>query len=202
MLDTIADSLYNEHMTGDLSSLPKVVLAWRVHLLRQRPERARRLVLVLVVGGACVWLMFRAWLPVLAALGLLLGSASEYLFPISYALTDEAVYAYGPLSRATLAWRDARRCLADPSTLTLTPLAIPSRLDAFRGVTLRFASPGHPGDRESVLREIARLAPHLKTGRSEDEKTEENAAVSERQNSEEPTSNTGGIHDPKARSQN
>jgi hypothetical protein len=41
----------------------------------------------------------------------------------------------------------------------LTPLATPSRLDAFRGVLLRYAPNGAPGDRASVMAVIARRVP-------------------------------------------
>jgi len=139
------------------------LLAWRVHLLRREPGRLPTLLAVLFLAIVCVWLMFGQILPVLAAILLLLGATSEFLFPIAYRLTEEGVSADSPAARLTLRWSEARRCLRHPFGVTLTPLAAPSRLDAFRGVTLRFAPDGEPGDRASVLDAIARCAPSLLT---------------------------------------
>jgi hypothetical protein len=135
------------------------ILAWQVHLLRRDPRRFPALLCVLFIAAACVWLMFHAVPPVLAALLLLVGATGEYLFPVRYRLTEEGVFAQGPASRMVLRWEEARRCLPGPGQITLTPLPHPSRLDAFRGVTLRFAPDGAPGDRASVLETVARCAP-------------------------------------------
>lgn len=143
------------------SAAPVPVLAWRVHLLRRDPSRLPALLLVLFLGAACVWLLFGRPLPVVAALILLLGASSEYLFPISYRITTEGVYADAPASRMALRWKEARRCFSVPAGLVVTPLAAPSRLDAFRGVLLRFAPDGSPGDRASVQSALARCAPAL-----------------------------------------
>ena len=136
-------------------------LVWRVHLLRRDPTRLPVLLLLLFIAAACVWLMFVSLLPVLAAVGLLLGAASEYLFPISYCLNGEGITANGPASRLVLRWKEARRCQEGRGTLLLTALPTPSRLDAFRGVLVRFAPDGEPGDRESVLAAVATYAPTL-----------------------------------------
>lgn len=136
-------------------------LTWRVHLLRRYPQRLTGLLLILLIAALCVWLLFHNILPVLAALLLLIGTASDYLFPLSYRITAEGVYADGLTSRLVLRWKEARRGLLDNRSVTLTPLAAPSRLDEFRGVMLRFAPDGEPGDRASVLAAIAHYAPAL-----------------------------------------
>ncbi|HLV78774.1 MAG TPA: hypothetical protein VKT32_00795 [Chthonomonadaceae bacterium] len=110
---------------------------------------------------ACVWMMFGALLPVLAAVLLLLGAAGEYLFPISYQITAEGVFANTFAGRNALPWKEARRCWRERGGLVVSPLAKPSRLDAFRGVQVRFASDGEPGDSASVLEVIRRCAPDL-----------------------------------------
>ncbi len=137
------------------------VLAWRVHLLRRYPRRLPGLLCVFGIAAICVWLMFGQILPVLAALLLLTGATGEFLFPISYRITSEGVYADSLTSRLTLRWKETRRCLRHPFGITLSPLPAPSRLDAFRGVTLRYAPEGEPGDRESVQAALARYAPDL-----------------------------------------
>ncbi len=47
------------------------------------------------------------------------------------------------------------------NALLLTSLPVPSRLDAFRGVLLRFAPEGQPGDYASVCAIVSHYAPHV-----------------------------------------
>lgn len=136
-------------------------LHWRIHLLRQKPDRLPALLMVLAIGATCVWLMFGALLPVLAAVALLTGSVSDYLFPISYRLTNQEVALESLTARIALPWKEVRRCRLHTHAILLTSLAAPSRLDAFRGIFLRFAPDGQPGDRQSVLTALTTFAPHL-----------------------------------------
>ncbi|HZO90708.1 MAG TPA: hypothetical protein VFB38_20435 [Chthonomonadaceae bacterium] len=138
-----------------------IMLTWRVHLLRREPHKLPGLLAVLIIAVVCVWLMFGQALTALVAALLLLGASSDFLLPITYRITEEGVFADGLTSRLALRWKETRRCLREPLGVTLSPLSKPSRLDAFRGVTLRFAPEGEPGDRESVLAAIARFAPSL-----------------------------------------
>jgi hypothetical protein len=110
---------------------------------------------------SCVWMMFGTPLPALAAVLLLLGAAGEYLFPIAYQITEEGIFANTLAGRNGLPWKEARRCWRERGGLVITPLAKPSRLDAFRGVLVRFAPDGEPGDRASVLEAIRHCAPGL-----------------------------------------
>lgn len=136
-------------------------LTWTVHLVRRAPERVPVLAMVVALGAACVWMLFQQILPVLAAILLLLGSCSDFLFPIRYRLNAEGLWADGLTSRLHMTWKEARRCVLEPRAITVTPLPTPSRLDAFRGVTLRFAPLGEPGDRASVLDALRRYLPTL-----------------------------------------
>lgn len=137
------------------------LLAWRVHLLRRYPNRIPVLALTLLIALLGVYMMFGNPLLALVAVLLLIGATSEFIFPIAYRLTEEGIEADTLTARMKLPWKDARRCLCDRRSVTLSPLAQASRLDGFRGVTLRFAPNGEPGDRDSVLAIIARCAPAL-----------------------------------------
>jgi hypothetical protein len=151
--------LYNNSTVA--TETGETLLTWRVHLARRHPERLPALVAVLVIGGACVWLMFARPLPVLAALLLLLGSAADYLTPTTYRITTRGIEARSPVTHLMLTWAEARRCLPDHAGMIVTSLSIPSRLDRFRGVLMRYAPSGEPGDRASVEAAIARCAPQL-----------------------------------------
>ncbi len=137
------------------------LLAWRVHLLRRYPNRLLVLLLTLLIALLGVYLMFGNLLLACVAVLLLLGATSDFLFPLSYRLTATGIEADSLTGRMKLSWQDARRVLSNRESVLLSPLASPSRLDAFRGVTLRFAPDGEPGDRASVLAMIARCAPAL-----------------------------------------
>ncbi len=108
-----------------------------------------------------VLFVFRSSWLALATIVLLTGSTSEYLFPISYRMTAEGVFANVLLNRLALKWSEIRRCAADSEGVLLTPLEFPSRRDGFRGVFLRFADEGQTGNRAEVMAQIAHYVPHL-----------------------------------------
>ena len=147
--------------SGEGGSATGESLCWKVHLLRSQPARLPGIIAVGGVGAVCVWLMFGAWLPAVAALLLLAGSVSEYLLPITYRLTPQGITQESLTSRLVLSWKDARRCRLGKRGILILSLAAPSRLDAFRGVLLRFAPDHQPGDRSSVLALLAVYAPRL-----------------------------------------
>jgi hypothetical protein len=117
--------------------------------------------IVVLAAGLLVTILFHSPLPGLAAVLLLVGSVKEFLFPIQYRITPKGVEARSIGSRMELAWKDVRRCLPETRQITLTPLSAASRLDVFRGVTLRFAPDGEPGDRQAVLEAIRICIPEL-----------------------------------------
>lgn len=158
---TMSQTTQTAPSTANTLSEAAPVLAWSVHLVRRAPHRLPGLVMALFLGAGCVWMMFQQILPVLAAVILLLGSCADFLFPIRYRLNAEGLWADGLTSRLHLGWKEARRCVLEPRAVTVTPLPAPSRLDAFRGVTLRFAPSGEPGDRASVLEALRSYVPTL-----------------------------------------
>ncbi|MCS6776171.1 MAG: hypothetical protein RMJ43_01340 [Chloroherpetonaceae bacterium] len=138
-----------------------MALEWRVHLLRRDPTRLPLVGATLLLGFVAVYLMFQNLLPAVVAVLLLVASISEYLFPIHYRITAEGIQADALTSRMRLSWQQARRLIPERQSLLVSPLLAPSRLDAFRGVLLRFAPDGQPGDRASVVDAIGRFAPGL-----------------------------------------
>lgn len=148
--------------TAPASAAPvETLLSWRIHLLRRDSSRLPVLGIVFLFAFITIWLMFHSPLPAVAAVLLLLGATSEYLFPVRYRITTEGVYADALTSRHALRWKEVKRAVPDPMGIILTPLASPSRLDAFRGVLLRFAPDGEPGERAAVLAALAQCKPEL-----------------------------------------
>ena len=136
-------------------------LSWTVHLMRRNVAALPALIAAIGGGGLLVTLVFHSALPGIAAILLLTGSVREYLFPVRYRVTERVVEVRCPGSRLELAWEDVRRLIIEDHQVTLSPLAAPSRLDAFRGVTLRFGIKGAPGDRESVMEACRKFALNL-----------------------------------------
>lgn len=136
-------------------------LEWRVHLLQRDPARLPLVGAMLLLGFVAVYLMFQSFLSAMVAVLLLVASISEYLFPVRYRITAEGVQADALTSRMRLSWQQARRLVPERQSLLVSPLPAPSRLDAFRGVLLRFAPEGQPGDCASVVEAIKRFAPCL-----------------------------------------
>jgi hypothetical protein len=151
-----------------------VCLTWQVHLARRDPGRLPMLLLILGCAGVCVWFLFRAFPPALAAVLLLVGATRDYLFPVTYRIDAEGVFADAPASRLVLTWKETRRAVLERNHLILTPLERPSRLDAFRGILLRFAPDGEPGDRASVLAAVRHYAPNLTPNPSPTRRGEQN----------------------------
>ncbi|UCH33738.1 MAG: hypothetical protein JSV65_14370, partial [Armatimonadota bacterium] len=77
------------------------------------------------------------WLHPLAAAvtGLLVFAAvAEFLLPITYRIDAEGVSFRNFLSLRHLKWADVKRCYRDAHGVKLSPLARPSRLEAYRGI--------------------------------------------------------------------
>ncbi len=100
-------------------------------------------------------MMFRNIIPVLASVLLLVSATCDFLFPMTFELTEEGVCSNGLLRRDYIAWKEVLRVLPLPDGVLLSPLPTPSRLDAFRDVTLRFAIEEEEGDRKSAEEAIS-----------------------------------------------
>lgn len=139
-----------------------VLLTWNVHLLRRDPGRAGAVIVAMILAALFGFLLFQSLFFALIGVLLIFSSTADYLLPICYRLTSRrACAAYG-LSRWEIAWKDVRRVKVAQQAVLLSPLEAPSRLDAFRGVVLRFAEEGQKGERAEVLEIIRFLIPEAR----------------------------------------
>ena len=125
-------------------------LEWTVHLARRNPRKTAALVMV-ALGALAAWWGFRSIVAGILSLVLLLGSVSDYLFPVRYRLSEEGIAAAGPLFRRRMKWGEVRRVVRDELGVKLSPLPRPSRLEAYRGIYLWFA-----GNGDEVMEEVER----------------------------------------------
>jgi hypothetical protein len=116
-------------------------LEWTVHGLRDNP-RGISLVVAGYCGAVLLWqILFPHW-PALVLLLISMTSAlSDFLWPIRYRVAADGIQANcGPFQRLHLSWREIRRIQRGRDGVYVTSLKVPSRLDQFRGIRLRFGS--------------------------------------------------------------
>jgi hypothetical protein len=111
--------------------------------------------------ASVAWMLFHNLFFSFAAILMILSATSEYLFPCRFRLTNRTAHCRYGANRFEIEWKLVRRVLLYKEGVRLSPLPASSRLDSFRGVFLRFAQEGQPGDRESVLKAIKALRPSL-----------------------------------------
>lgn len=126
-------------------------LEWSVSLGAEEPgKRLATLAAALVVGWIGVLVFQHVVFGLVGSLAILL-STSELFLPIHFRVDEKGASSRVGLSQTALEWGAVRRVLVGESGVKLSPLPAPSRLDPFRGVTLRFA-----GNRDEVLAAIDR----------------------------------------------
>ena len=133
-----------------------VVLAWSIHRLRDEPQKIG----LVALGYGIAFVFWRLAFPYPAGLFLpivaLTGAMAEYLFPVHYKLTTHGAYSScGAALKLEIAWKDVRRATVGHEGIYLSTLKIPSRLDTFRGIRLRFAA----GNEQLVRETVKRLLP-------------------------------------------
>ena len=135
-------------------SAEKTLVEWRVHLLPENPKKSAAVILILAVALVLVQLAFHsAWLTTLGAL-ILVGSLSDWLFPITYRLTSGAASYKNVVFRKRIAWDNVRSVYLSDFGVKLSPFASRSRLEPFRALILRFGDDGAgaAGSRGTVMR--------------------------------------------------
>jgi hypothetical protein len=119
-------------------SKPATVLEWRVHLARRQPRRAIIVALVVLATAVICQLAFDNPLFAIVAALLVIFSTADFVLPIHYRITEAGIQMRAGLSLRRMAWSQVRACYRDDCGVKLSPLARPSRLEAFRGIYLWF----------------------------------------------------------------
>ncbi|UCC69037.1 MAG: hypothetical protein JSV79_03720 [Armatimonadota bacterium] len=117
----------------------ETTLEWTIHLARRRPRQTMAVVAIILLAGAAASYGFRSPLLGVLAVVLLMAGVSDYLFPLRCSLGPDGIAVRGLLHRRRMAWSRVRRVARDDLGVKLSPLARPSRLEAYRGIYLWFA---------------------------------------------------------------
>lgn len=145
--------------TDRASGRDVVIAEWTVHLLRQDPRKLWGVLAGTLAASVLGWMTFGGWIGAVLGAVLVLSAVAEFLLPIRYRLTSQqATCSYG-LARLGLPWSAVRRVIDAGDSVRLSPFRRPSRLDAFRGVLIRFGSHGSSGDREAVMAIVRQMVP-------------------------------------------
>lgn len=135
---------------GSTKSHAEPILVWKVHLLREQPKK---LLLVIPVAALCLVAsrMFFGNVSLgIIALLLVIASLAEYVFPIRYQLDEQGAQVRTLTGSARIEWRRVKKYYLDDGGIKLSPLSRQTRLEAYRGVYLRF------GDRKHEVIEVVK----------------------------------------------
>lgn len=135
------------------SAPPDTVLEWTVHLAVAQPARAVTAAVLSAGAVTLTALAFPNGVFALAAAWLLFASLAEFFLPVTYRLTTQGAEARHLWTFARIEWRAVKRKYLCEDGIKLSPLASPTRLEAFRGVFLRFGR----DNREAVISAVKEL---------------------------------------------
>lgn len=113
------------------------ILSWSVHLARRHPTKAVTSLALIAAATAVGCILAGPYVAPFIAVALVL-SLADFLFPTKYFITDEGASCKMLMKSSEIKWADVKRYYLDNSGVKLSPLDRVSRLEAFRGVYLRF----------------------------------------------------------------
>ena len=115
-----------------------VVLTWVVHLAREYPAKLFYSLGAIILASTAGYYVLSVFGAIATAL-VMFASAADFLLPVRYIITNDSVKCRMFLKRTEIHWKDVKRCYIDDHGIKLSTLSRRSRLEAFRGVYLRFA---------------------------------------------------------------
>lgn len=128
----------NHHQQGcSLKDREDVVLSWTVHLARENPIRLLTALIAIMSTVAFAYYVI-GLAGAIAAAFMMLSALADFLFPVTFVLNSEGAEARMLLKKAAISWGNVKRYYLDNQGIKLSPLDRVTRIEAFRGVYLRF----------------------------------------------------------------
>jgi hypothetical protein len=134
------------------------VLTWNVHLLREEPRKLFLIGPIVVVSLLVGYAVFHSISSLAVIILLFLASLSDFVFPVRYEINSQGASARTPFSRTFIEWSRVRKYYVDAGGIKLSPLTHAGRLEAYRGVYLRFG-----GKRDEVTAAVRRMRDVVRT---------------------------------------
>ncbi|MGQ9454535.1 MAG: hypothetical protein ACUVT8_02700 [Armatimonadota bacterium] len=114
-----------------------IIIAWTVHLApTNRAKLLTTLVCILIAAVAAGYVI--GIIGSIAVIFALASSLSEFLFPVTYEITPSKAVCKMLFKRSEIKWSQVKKCYIDEEGIKLSTIGRPSRLEAFRGIYLRF----------------------------------------------------------------
>lgn len=154
--------LESSEISADVSGdLEDEVMEWEVRLGDSMSSKRFPVVIVMIVVSFIGFFLLRSPIAGIIGPAVVFASTSELFLPIKYRLSSVDLSQKIGFAKSLIEWKEVQRTAKVKDGIRLMPLKKESRMDAFRGVTVRFS-----GNETEVLAKIAeRLAKH---GRSLD----------------------------------
>lgn len=114
-----------------------VVLTWTVHLARKHPLKSA-VALAMIALASCAGYYAMGALASIVVGVVMVAALADFLFPMKFILTRESAACRMLFKSSEIKWDNVARCYLDDTGVKLSPLNRQSRLEAFRGVYLRF----------------------------------------------------------------
>lgn len=111
-------------------------LTWTVRLAGDSPVKRTAILAVAILAGLIGWFGFGRPLFGVVGMAMILGSTADYWLGSRFTLDAKGATAKTGLSVTAMDWSEVRRVLVKGREVRLSPLALASGLDSFRGVGL------------------------------------------------------------------
>lgn len=132
---------------------PQPVMSWSIHLARQNPAKTLVSMAFAVFATVLGYVAIGPYAAVIVGAAVLI-SLSDFLLPVRFELWPDRAVCRMLLKSAEIKWADVKQCYLDDYGVKLSPLGTASRLEAFRGVYLRFAD-----NEPEVIKAVKELRP-------------------------------------------
>ena len=126
-------------------------IKWTVYPIKSNWKVSVGLIVFLVILCVAVYFSFDSVTFLLLSAVILICSLSPFFFPTTYMLKDESVVIKSLLRTFSREWGYFKSYYPSKSGVLLSPFSLPSRLENFRGLYIRFSD-----NRSEVLDFIGR----------------------------------------------
>ncbi|MBS1717745.1 MAG: hypothetical protein JSS72_08440 [Armatimonadetes bacterium] len=122
-------------------------ITWTVHPMESQPRKGYIVLAAAIIAAALGLIFFRN--PIMAGLGfaMIAGPTAEFWLGAKFTVDEKGVSSRVGLSVSSIEWPDVKRVTIQGDTVKVSPLESGSRLEEFRGVSLKFGNQ----DREAIL---------------------------------------------------
>jgi len=113
------------------------VIRWSIRPSADEPIKLIAVLVSAILSAVVGYFLVDSMVMAIAGFGLVMGSTAEFWLGTSYRLSSTDASSRCGFSLTALVWSDVKRVIVDGSRVKLSPLVQSTRMDAFRGVTLR-----------------------------------------------------------------